>query len=47
MGSASSEVLKDTYATAIKGTQDYTAKVIEFSVVNANSAFDYIRQLSA
>ena len=47
MSSASSDMLKDTYATTIKGAQDYTGKILEFAQVNANSAFDYVRRLSA
>jgi phasin len=40
-------VLKDTYATGVKGVHDYTAKVAEFAQINVNSAFEYARQLAA
>jgi phasin len=40
-------VLKDTYATSLKGAHDYSAKVLEFAQINTNSAFEYARQLSA
>jgi hypothetical protein len=41
-----SHVLKDAYSTAIKGAQQYTAKVLEFAQDNSNSAFEYANQLS-
>jgi phasin len=40
-------VLKDTYATSLKGAHDYSTKILEFAHVNAMSAFEYARQLSA
>jgi len=40
-------VLKDTYATGLKGAHDYIAKVLEFAQINTNSAFEYARQLAA
>ena len=40
-------VLKDTYATSLKGAHDYSAKVLEFAQINTNSAFEYARQLAA
>jgi phasin len=40
-------VMKDTYATSLKGAHDYSAKVLEFAHINTNSAFEYARQLSA
>jgi phasin len=40
-------VLKDTYATSLKGAHDYSAKVLEFAHINTNSAFEYARQLAA
>ncbi len=40
-------VLKDTYATSIKTAHDYSAKVLEFAQINANSAFEYASQLAA
>jgi phasin len=42
-----SHVLKDTYASSLKGAHDYSTKVLEFAHVNTNSAFEYARQLSA
>ena len=40
-------VLKDTYATGLKGAHDYSAKVLEFAQINTNCAFEYARQLAA
>ena len=39
------DVLKDTYKTAVKGATDYNLKVIEIARTNANRAFDYAYQL--
>jgi phasin len=35
------DVLEDTYASASKGTTDYTLKTIEFARLNTNAAFDF------
>jgi phasin len=40
------QVLKDTYATSLKGAHDYSAKVLEFAQINTNSAFEYARRLA-
>jgi len=39
------DVLKDTYANAAKGTTDYNLKIIEFVRANADTAFDYAQEL--
>ena len=38
-------VLSEAYSTNAKGIADYTAKVIEFSGANTNSAFDFLTHL--
>ena len=38
-------VLSEAYSTNARGIADYTAKVIEFSGANANSAFDFLTHL--
>jgi phasin len=35
------DVLEDTYASASKGTTDYTLKTLEFARYNTNAAFDF------
>jgi phasin len=45
-GDQATHLLKDTYATNLKGAHDYSAKVLEFAHINTNSAFEYARQLS-
>ena len=45
-GDQATLLLKDTYATSLKGAHDYSAKVLEFAHINTNSAFEYARQLS-
>ena len=36
------ELLKNSYAAAAKGTADYNLKVIEIARTNTNGAFDYV-----
>ena len=38
-------VLGEAYSTNARGIADYTAKVIEFSGANTNSAFDFLSHL--
>ena len=38
-------VIKDSYASSVKGTQEYNTKVIEFARTNAEAAFDFAQQL--
>jgi phasin len=40
------DLLRNSYSTAVKGAQDYSNKVIEFTHTNSNAAFDFIRMLS-
>jgi phasin len=39
------DLLKDTYKTAAKGTTDYNLKVIEIARANTNAAFEYAHGL--
>jgi hypothetical protein len=39
-------LIKDSYATAVKGMQDYNNKFIEFAHANTNAAFDFFQKLS-
>jgi phasin len=39
------DLIEDTYTTAVKGTVDYNLKVIEAARANANAAFDFASQL--
>ena len=39
------DVLEDTYTTAMKGTVDYNLKLIEATRANANAAFDFATEL--
>ena len=39
------DVLEDTYTTAMKGTVDYNLKLIEAGRANANAAFDFAAEL--
>ncbi len=41
------DVLEDTYTTAMKGTVDYNLKLIEAARANANAAFDLAGELLA
>ena len=40
-------LMKDTYATAIARSQDYNAKIIEFAQTNTQAAFDFFQKLSS
>ena len=42
-----SNFLKHTYATTFKGTQDYSAKVLEFTNININAAVEHAMKLSS
>jgi hypothetical protein len=46
-GGEAIHVLKDAYATNLKGAHDYSAKVLEFAQINVNSAFEYASQMAA
>jgi phasin len=39
-------LIKNSYSTAVKGTQDYNDKVIEFTQTNTVAAFDFVQKLS-
>jgi phasin len=39
------DVLEDTYASASRGTTDYTLKTLEFARLNTNAAFDFASDL--
>ena len=39
-------LIKDSYSTAVKGAQDYNAKVIEFANANTEAAFAFAQKLS-
>jgi phasin len=41
------DLIKNSYSTAINGARDYNKKVIEFLHTNANVAFDFAQKLSA
>jgi hypothetical protein len=38
-------LIKDSYSTAVKGAQDYNAKVIEFANANTEAAFAFAQKL--
>ena len=40
------DLIKDSYATAVKGMQDYNNKFIEFAHANTDAAFDFFQKLS-
>lgn len=40
------DLIKDSYATAVKGMQEYNSKFIEFTHANTNAAFDFFQKLS-
>jgi phasin len=49
MSAASGEaadVMKHCYSTALKGAQDYSNKVIEFTQVNTKTAMDFAQRMS-
>jgi phasin len=39
-------LLKDSYATAVKGAQEYNSKVMEFAQTNSEAAFAFAQSLS-
>jgi phasin len=39
-------LLKNGYAATLKGTQDYSAKVLEFAQTNINAAVEHVTKLS-
>jgi phasin len=39
-------LLKDSYATAVKGAQEYNSKVMEFAQTNSEAAFGFAQSLS-
>src|SRR5664279_2760032 len=40
------DLIKNSYSTAIKGAQDYNNKVIEFAQANTKAALDFVQKLS-
>ena len=40
------DLIKNSYSTAVKGAQDYNNKVIEFAQTNTEAAFDFVQKLS-
>jgi hypothetical protein len=46
MTAAAGEVMNDTYATNMKGVQEYGAKMLEFANTNTNAALEFARQLT-
>ena len=40
-------LMKDNYSTAVRCSQDYNAKFIEFAKTNTEAAFEFARQLTA
>jgi phasin len=40
------DLIKSSYSTVAKGSQDYNNKIIEFARTNTNAAFDFLQQLS-
>jgi phasin len=40
-GEQATDLLKNTYATAAKGTADYNLKIIEIACTNIKAAFEY------
>jgi phasin len=41
------EIVKSSYATAVRGAQDYNNKLIEFAQANTNAAFEFFQNLAA
>jgi phasin len=39
-------LIKNSYSTAVKGAQDYNTKVIEFAQTNTGAALDFVKKLS-
>jgi phasin len=40
------DLIKNSYSTAVKGAQDYNNKVIEFAQANTKAALDFVQKLS-
>ena len=40
-------LIKDSYSTAVRRTHDYNAKFIEFAQANTEAAFEFLQQLSS
>jgi phasin len=40
------DVMKKCYSNAVKGAQDYSNKVVDFTQANTNTAFDFAQRLS-
>jgi phasin len=40
-------LMKDSYSTAVRHTQDYNAKLIEFAQANTEATFEFLQQLSS
>jgi phasin len=40
------DLIKNSYSTALKGAQDYNNKVMELAQTNTNAAFEFVQQLS-
>jgi phasin len=40
------DLIKNSYSTAVKGAQDYTTKFIEFAQTNTEAALDFVQKLS-
>jgi phasin len=40
-----SNVVREAYSTNAKGSANYAAKIVEFSVANTSSAFDFLSRL--
>jgi phasin len=40
------DLIQDSYSTAVKGVQEYNNKVIEFAQANTAAALDFVQKLS-
>ena len=40
------DLIKNSYSTAVKGAQDYNTKVIEFAQANTEATLDFVQKLS-
>ena len=40
------DLIKNSYSTAVKGVQDYNTKFIEFAQTNTEAALDFVQKLS-
>ena len=43
--SEATDVIKESYSTAVKGAQDYNNKLLEFAQTNNNTAFEFAKRL--